>query len=138
MNLSLRIAIADDEPDMRRFLCRVLTHAGHKVIVAAETGTQLIRECQRNRPDLVITDLEMPDLDGLEAIHEICITGAVPAIVVSGTTTGDILARASREMVFAFLVKPIKMDDLPPAICLTMHHFYQMSRLQLQLQALST
>jgi len=136
MNPPLRIAIADDEPDMRRFLYRVLTHEGHNVIVVAETGSQLIRECHANRPDLVITDIGMPGLDGLEAIHEICSVEAIPAIIVSGTSTIDILTRASREPVFAFLVKPIKMDDLRPAICLTMHRFNEMSLLQLRLQAL--
>jgi DNA-binding NtrC family response regulator len=135
MHTPLRIAIADDEPDMRKFLCRVLTHEGHRVIVAAESGSQLIQECRQNRPDLLITDIDMPGLNGLDAIHEICTGGAIPAIVVSGTTTLEVLKRASREMVFAFLVKPIKMDDLPPAICLTMHRFYEMTRLQLRLQA---
>ena len=83
MNGRLRIAVADDEADMRRFLCKVLAHEGHQVVVAAETGRQLIRECQQEQPDLVITDIAMPDIDGLQAIHEICATKAIPSIIVS-------------------------------------------------------
>ena len=135
MNTRLRIAVADDEPVMRKFLYRVLTHEGHDVVVVAESGSQLVRECREKRPDLVITDIGMPELDGLDAIHEICTVESVPAIIVSGNSTRDMVARASRELVFAFLVKPIKMDDLRPAIWLTMHRFYEISRLQLQLQA---
>ena len=134
MNTPFRIAVADKEPEMRKFLYRVLTHEGHDVIVVAETGRQLIRECGEKRPDLVITDIEIPEMNGLDAIHEICMVEAVPAIIVSGVTTLDMLARASHEMVFAFLVKPIKMDDLRPAVWLTMHRFYEMTRLQHRLQ----
>lgn len=136
MNTPLRIAIADTESVMRRFLYRVLTHEGHHVIIVAETGRQLISECKEKRPDLVITDIEIPELNGLEAIHEIGTVMAVPAIIVSATTTLDMLSRASRESVFAFLVKPIKMDDLRPAIWMTMHRFYEVNTLQLRLQAL--
>ena len=135
MNTPFRIAVADSEPDMRKFLYRVLTHEGHNVIVVAETGRQLLSECREKRPDLVITDIEIPELNGLDAIHEICAVKAVPAIIVSNVTSIDTLARASREMVFAFLVKPIKMDDLRPAIWMTMHRFHEMTRLQHRLQS---
>jgi response regulator NasT len=134
MNTRLRIAVADDEPEMRKFLHRVLTHEGHDVVVLAETGEQLIRECRDARPELIITDIEMPDLNGLDAIRQICTVASVPSIVVSANSTVDMVLRASRELVFAFLVKPIKMDDLRPAIWMTMHRFYEMSRLQHQLQ----
>jgi AmiR/NasT family two-component response regulator len=133
MNGRLRIAVADDEADMRRFLCRVLTHEGHQVVVAAESGHQLIRECQLMQPDLVITDVAMPDLDGLQAIHLICATKPVPSIVVSAKSEDDLLVRASNELVFAYLIKPIKMDDLRPAIWLTMRRFNEFTRLQTQL-----
>ena len=134
MNTRLRIAVADDEPDMRKFLHRVLTHEGHHVVVLAESGKQLIRECRDARPQLIITDIEMPELNGLDAIHEICAVASVPSIIVSGNSTFEMVSRASRELVFAFLVKPIKMDDLRPAIWMTMHRFYEMSRLHHQLQ----
>ena len=129
----LRIAVADDEADMRRFLCKVLAHEGHQVVVAAETGRQLIRECHQEQPDLVITDIAMPDVDGLQAIHEICATKAIPLIIVSARFECDLLVRASNELVFAFLVKPIKMDDLRPAVWLTMRRFSEFTRLQAQL-----
>lgn len=63
----LRIAVADDEPDTLEFLKDVLPRLGHTVILSAATGRQLVEECQANHPDLVITDIKMPDLDGIEA-----------------------------------------------------------------------
>ena len=135
MNGKLRIAIADDEPDMRHFLCRILTFEGHRVVVVAESGQQLIRECKLEKPDLVITDIQMPEVDGLQAIHEICAEKAVPAIIVSAKSGDEILARASNELVFAFLIKPIKMDDLRPAVWLTMRRFAEFISLQTRLAA---
>lgn len=134
MNTRLRIAVADDEPEMRKFLHRVLTHEGHQVVVLAESGKQLIEECREVRPELIITDIRMPELSGLDAIHQICTFASVPSIVMSACSTMEMVSRASRELVFAFLVKPIKMDDLRPAIWMTMHRFYEMSRMQHQLQ----
>jgi len=136
MNSPLRIVIADSEPLMRSFLWRSLTHEGHRVVASAENGRQLIHECRTQRADLVITEVEMPELDGLSAIHEISLTDPVPAIVVSSTRKVDILIRASLEMVYAFLVKPIKMDDLQPAICMTMSRYAEANSLRSRLAAL--
>ena len=133
MNGRLRIAVADSEADIRRFLCRALIHEGHRIVVAAETGRQLIDECREEQPDLVITEISIPDVDGLQAIHEICAEKAVPAIIVSAKSGDDFLIRASEELVFAFLIKPIKMDDLRPAVWLTMRRFAELTNLRTRL-----
>jgi response regulator NasT len=112
---------------------RTLTHEGHHVIAIAENGRQLIDECINQRPDLIITDIEMPELDGLAALHEICMTNPVPAIIVSANSDQEMLVRASRELVFAYLVKPIKMDDLQPAIWLTMQRYSEVAVLRQRL-----
>ena len=133
MNTALRIIVADSEPDIRRFLYRSLTHEGHRVVATAENGRQLVEVCTDHHPDLVITDIEMPELDGLAALHEICMTYPVPAIVVSARSNHESLVRAGRELVFAFLVKPIKMDDLQPAIWMAMHRYSEVSTLKKRL-----
>lgn len=135
MNRRLRVAIADDESEMRQYLSRILSMEGHRVVVAAQTSGQLIQECHLEQPDLVITDIEMPDGDGLHAIHEICSTKIVPAIVVSAKSGNELLARASDEFVFAFLVKPIKMDDLRSAIWISMRLFEELTSLRTKLAA---
>ena len=66
MSRALRIAVADDELDMRDFFERMLPRCGHKVVSVAENGRQLIEHCRELHPDLIITDIKMPDLDGIE------------------------------------------------------------------------
>lgn len=67
MTPALRIAVADDEPRMRDYYQDTLPLLGHRVTCAAPTGQDLVRCCRDARPDLVITDIRMPDMDGIEA-----------------------------------------------------------------------
>lgn len=129
---SLKIAVADDEPDMRDFFRRVLAHLGHDVIAVAESGTELVRLCQDQKPDLIITDIVMPEMDGLEAIREICKDKPIPSILVSAHHDGDYIERALHEQVLAYMVKPIKKDDLEPAIALVMQRYRELQALHQQ------
>ena len=67
MSRALRIAVADDEPDMRDYFRTILPRLGHEVVAVAETGRELVEQCRATRPDLVITDIKMPDMDGIDA-----------------------------------------------------------------------
>jgi len=129
---SLKIAVADDEPDMRDFFRKVLSHLGHEVVAVAENGAELIRFCCELQPELIITDIVMPGVDGLEALREICREQPIPAIIVSGHTDNEKIQRAQKEQVLAYLVKPIKKDDLEPAISLAMQRYKEFQALHQQ------
>lgn len=113
---SLRIAIADDEVDMRDYLQKVLTRWGHDVVGIAENGTQLVAECHRTVPDLVITDLKMPDGDGVSAIEQIWQELSVPVIIISAFAQDIPQWLMSRPLLVAVLIKPIKTADLEPVV----------------------
>jgi two-component system, response regulator PdtaR len=125
MNASVRIAVADDEPRMRQFYEEVLPVLGHQVVCAAETGKELVGGCQTSRPDLVITDIKMPDMDGIEAAFQICRTEPVPVILVSAYDDLQLVSRAGENHIQAYLVKPIKQQDLQPAIIIAMRRFQE-------------
>jgi len=122
----LKIAVADDEPDMRQFFQEVLTHLGHKVLAIAETGKQLVESCRTNPPDLVITDVKMPDMDGLDAAKTIAGDHPTPVIVVSAHDDAEYLERARGGPVMTYLIKPVKPADLQAAIAMTMVRFAQL------------
>ncbi|NLX99473.1 MAG: response regulator [Rhodopirellula sp.] len=130
MNDSLRIAVADDEPDMRDYFATILPGMGHEVVAVARTGRELIDLCRESRPDLLIVDIRMPEMDGIEAAAEICCTEPVPVILVSAFHDPDTIERAGAEYVFAYLVKPIKQADLKPAIAIAMKRFQQFQELR--------
>src|SRR5687767_8567802 len=112
MNHPLRIAVADDELDMREFLEEALRNLGHDVIAVVTTGKELIDVCRADRPELVITDIRMPDMDGLDAVAEIYNEEPLPIIVVTAYHDPQLVQRAEERHVLAFLVKPIKEADL--------------------------
>lgn len=123
MSLFLRIAVADDEPRMREFYQQVLPLLGHEVVCVAETGKELIVGCRTVHPDLVITDIKMPDMDGIEASLEINRQEPLPVILVSAHDDPQLLDRADASHVLAYLVKPIKRQDLQPAILIAVRRF---------------
>ena len=130
MNQSLRILVADDEPDMRDYFKKILPRLGHRVIAAAENGLQLVEECRKHKPDLVITDIKMPDMDGIDAAQQIYERQPMPIILVSAYHDSELIHRAEADHVLGYLVKPIKQGDLEPAIALAMRRFEQFEALR--------
>jgi AmiR/NasT family two-component response regulator len=127
--MKLRLAIADDNPHIRKFLQVCLSDLGHTVVCAATSGKQLLDACRKQKPDLVITDLKMPDMDGLDAARAIWDEFSLPVIMISGYMEEELLERASAYHVMAFLVKPIKNADLAPAIHMAMRRFAELQDL---------
>jgi response regulator NasT len=118
-----RIAVADDDKDVRDLLDRYLPVLGHTVHSVARTGRELIDHCRINPPDLVIADVRMPDMDGLEAVEGINRIAQVPAILITGHSTPTAIERARALGVMAYLVKPVTENDLAPAISLARRQF---------------
>src|SRR5262245_32672861 len=101
MNQSLRIAVADDEARMREFYQQTLSELKHTVVCSARTGIELVEQCRAQKPNLVITDIRMPVMDGIEAAREICSKEPIPIILVSGYSNDQLLERAAEHYVMA-------------------------------------
>jgi len=123
MTTQLRIAIADDEARMRDYLWTSLDRLGHQVVAAAKTGKELVEQCREQKPDLIVTDIKMHDMDGIDAAHEIYKEKPIPVILVSAFHDDEYIQRAAQNHVLAYLVKPIKATDLEPAIAVAMQRF---------------
>jgi len=130
MNQRLRIAVADDEADMRDFFERMLPLCGHEVVSLAETGKELVEHCQTLHPDLVITDIKMPDMDGIDASTQICRDRPTPVILVSAYHDPQLVHRAEADHVMVYLVKPIGQADLGPAIAVASSRFQELQSLR--------
>ncbi len=81
------------------------------------------------QPDLVITDIKMPDMDGIDAAAQIYRKAAIPVILVSAYHDAEFIRRAEADHIMAYLVKPIKQSDLEPAIGIAMRRFEQFQAL---------
>jgi response regulator NasT len=125
---SLRIAVADDEVDTVEYLVELLQRLGHQA-VAARSGTQLLELCRAAPPDLIITDIRMEGLDGIEAGTAINRQVPVPVILISAFHDAELLSRAQAPHVMAYLVKPIRQADLEAAITLAVSRFRHMQEI---------
>jgi response regulator NasT len=134
MSELLRVVIADDEPRMREFFSKAIDRLGHQVVGMAATGRELVECCGELKPDLIITDIKMSGMDGIDAAKAIYAETPVPVILVSAFHDEDFIARARENHIMAYLVKPIKDTDLIPAIGLATARFqeYQMLRQEAQ------
>ena len=122
MTRPLRIAVAEDERNMREYLRELLPRLGHEV-VAVEGGRQLVELCRTAPPDLVLTDIRMADMDGLAAAAEINRETPIPVVLISAHHDEGLRARARQEYVMAYLIKPVKQADLENAIDLAAMRF---------------
>lgn len=130
MKRSLRIVVADDEREMREYLREMLTHLGHEVVGAAADGRELVSQCEEQRPDLVISDVRMPAMDGIEAATRLGGATPVPIILLSAFHDDETIGRVEADHILAYLVKPIKANNLEPAIGLVMRRFEQFQDLR--------
>ncbi len=110
----IRIAVAEDEPDVRTTFVRLLELLGYKVVCAVGNGEELIEQCVRLEVDLAFVDLDMPIIDGLAAAEIISEKG-IPVILVSGHPDARQIV-LEQEPVVARITKPAKTEELQRAI----------------------
>jgi response regulator NasT len=120
---SLRIAVADDELDVREYFQELLPRLGHEVVAVARTGRELAEKAAVAKPDLVITDIKMPDMDGIEAAMAVNRTQQVPVILVSAHHDAEMLTRAAADHIMGYLVKPVREADVKTAIAIATLRF---------------
>ena len=130
MSRALRISIAEDEKNSREFFRALLVDLGHEVVSVASSGRELVEHCRRYQPDLVISDVNMPEMDGIGAAQEIYRDRPVPVILISACYEAEVMGKPQTEHILAYLVKPVKHADLEPAIAIAMSRFEQLNVLQ--------
>lgn len=113
---SLKIVIADDEPIIRLDLKKTLENMGHQVVGEAGDGAKAVELARSCKPDIIILDIKMPEMDGIDAAKVITTEGIAPVLLLTAYSQKDLVDRAKDAGVFAYLVKPFKEADLMPAI----------------------
>jgi len=112
--VSVRIAVAEDEPDIRKTFVRLLELMGHRVVYSVSNGAELLEQTLDGAVDVVFVDLDMPVMDGLAAAEEVERKG-IPVILVSGHPDSDSVV-LDHEPVVARISKPASLEDVRRAI----------------------
>ena len=112
----MRVLVCEDETIIRLDICQLLETAGHTVIGEARDGVEAVRLAAELTPDIILMDVRMPELDGVEAARQILNARQVPIVMVTAFAERDIVQQASEAGAFGYLVKPFRQDDVLAAI----------------------
>ena len=124
----IRILVAEDETIIRLDLVEMLTEAGYEVIAQAENGAVAIELAKEHKPDLVILDVKMPEVDGITAAEQII--SISPVLMLTAFSQRELIERARDAGVMAYVVKPFSINDLVPAIEIAISRHKQMKSLE--------
>ena len=110
------IVIAEDEAIIRLDLRELLEEEGYQVVGEAGRGDQAVELARSLRPDLVILDVKMPGMDGIEAARQITSEGVCAVLMLTAFSQREVVEQARDAGAVAYLVKPFQKQDLVPAI----------------------
>ena len=137
MEKDSQVLIVEDDPLVGKMLQGVLEDIGYTVAGKAIDGLQAIEMTQSLRPDVVLMDIEMPNMDGIEATRHIYESCPTPVVVLTAHERPELVEGASAAGVGAYLVKPSNAREMERAIAIAMARFddlMELRRLNAELQ----
>ena len=126
----IRAVIADDESIIRMDLRSLLEDMGHMVVGEAADGQRALELARTLRPDVIIMDIKMPVIDGLDAAKIIFDEKIAPVVLLTAYSQKDLIERAKEAGVFGYLVKPFQESDVLPAIEIAISRYLEMQDLE--------
>jgi response regulator NasT len=126
----LKVVVVEDDNTMRLFLKETLeTTLGHQVVGEATTGIEMVRVVLDSEADVVVFDIHLPQLNGLDALRQVYQERVVAAVAITADRDQELVRRATEEHVLAYLVKPIEAHQLGPALLVAQARFAELRSL---------
>ncbi len=125
----LRILLADDEAILRLDLREMLTEAGHEIAGEAANGEEAVNMARSLKPDFIIMDVKMPGMDGIAAAEIIAAENIAPVLLLTAYSQQDIVDKAKNAGVIGYLVKPVREEQLFPAMEIAVSRFAEIQTL---------
>ena len=132
----LRILLADDEAILRLDLREMLQDAGHEVVGEAANGEEAVKLARELQPEFIIMDVKMPIMDGITASKIIAEENIAPVLLLTAYSQQDIVDKATDAGVIAYLVKPIREEQLFPAMEVAVKRLAEVKSLNDELEQL--
>ena len=125
-----RILVAEDEAISRMDLCEMLENLGYTVVGQAGDGVAAVNLARTLKPDLVVMDIKMPELDGISAAESLAQERSVPVLLLTAYSDREFVDRAVDAGVMGYLVKPFAEAQLKPAIEVALERWREVRQIQ--------
>jgi AmiR/NasT family two-component response regulator len=125
-----RVIIADDESVIRADLREMLTNLNYLVVGEIGDGRSAVNLARELKPDVVIMDIKMPDMDGIEAARLMTEEKIAPVLLLTAYAQRDLVDRAKEAGVVGYLVKPFREQEIVPAIEIALARFVEFRELE--------
>lgn len=125
-----RVVVAEDESLIRMDIVETLRENGFDVVGEAGDGETAVALATELRPDLVVMDIKMPQLDGISAAEKLNKDNVAPVVLLTAFSQKELVERASEAGAMAYVVKPFTPDDLLPAIEIALSRYQQLVALE--------
>ncbi|MFM7013690.1 MAG: ANTAR domain-containing response regulator [Actinomycetota bacterium] len=128
-----RVVVAEDESLIRLDIVETLRENGFEVVGEAGDGNRAVELANELKPDLMVMDIKMPDLDGISAAEKIGQL-KIPVVLLTAFSQRELVERAAEVGAMAYLVKPFTPNDLLPAIEIALSRHQQLVQLETEIQ----
>lgn len=125
-----RVVVAEDESLIRMDIVEILRDNGFDVVGEAGDGETAVALATELKPDLVIMDVKMPQLDGISAAERLTKNHIAPVVLLTAFSQKELVERASEAGALAYVVKPFTPNDLLPAIEIALSRYAQILTLE--------
>jgi len=112
----MRVLIVDDESLIRMDLRDIIESCGHEVVAEGTNGVEALAFCKKHKPDIILMDVKMPELDGIEAARQIGFHHEAPVVLLTSYSQQDLIDKARDSGVYGYLIKPVREEQLVPTL----------------------
>lgn len=132
----MRLVIVDDESLIRMDLREFLEGEGHEVLGEGKDGVEAIQLAKTLHPDVILMDVNMPNLDGIEAARQIRHGQLAPVVLLTAYSQEDLVKKAKESGVYGYLLKPLRTTELIPTLLMAIGRFEDEQRMASEVKRL--
>ncbi len=133
-----RVMIAHANPAVCETLTRAARELGYEVALLTDSAQELVDTARAQECELIMSGVALKDYEGVAALIEISHTRSVPAILVTPESSLAIVEKALQDHVMAYLVEPVKVDEIKPTVYLVLKRFEEFQALRQEVEDLKT
>lgn len=121
----MRVLVVDDESLIRMDICDALDAAGYEIVGEGQNGVEALQLTKTLQPDIIVMDVKMPELDGIEAARQIRHLQIAPVVLLTAYSQQDLVKKAAESGVYGYLIKPLNEVQLIPTLEMAYNRFQE-------------